>query len=460
MEYSTLNFNPNQIKTPCFVVDESLLEKNLDTLASVKEHTGCKILLALKCFSMFRVFPLIRQYLDGVCASSPHEARLGREEFQKEVHTFAAAYSEIDIIDLCETTDHLVLNSFGQLERFKSLVKKKAEELGRRIELGIRINPEHSEGAVLIYDPCAPGSRLGVKYADFIKALNFGANDKNLYGRNLPNREDKSTNPLDDISGLHWHNLCEQDADCLERTVKAVESRFGEFIPKMQYINFGGGHHITRPGYNIKLLEKIINDFQQRWGVQVYLEPGEAVALNAGFFVATVLDIINDSSAVSRGSISLKNLDDSNKFDKADNINKENMDIVIMDGCVPAHMPDVIEMPYRPNIVNSEKPQTSVNQEFSNNSITAAQTGQTRKYNYRIGGLSCLAGDVAGEYAFDEPLEIGDKLVFTDMAIYSMVKTNTFNGVQLPSIALVRKDDKTVEMVRTFGYLDFKNRLS
>ncbi len=422
MEYSTLNFNPNQIKTPCFVVDESLLEKNLDTLASVKEHTGCKILLALKCFSMFRVFPLIRQYLDGVCASSPHEARLGREEFQKEVHTFAAAYSAGDILDLCETTDHLVFNSFGQLERFKHLVKRRAEELGRRIELGIRINPEHSEGAVPIYDPCAPGSRLGVKYHNFVKAIN---NNKDILGK---------------ISGMHWHNLCEQDADCLERTVKAVESRFGEFIPKMQYINFGGGHHITRPGYNIKLLEKIINDFQQKWGVQVYLEPGEAVALNAGFFVATILDIITDEIIT----------------------NQPNIDITIIDGCVPAHMPDVIEMPYRPNILNSKNPNdltTNLNKTTANSTKSSTQT--TKQYPlYRIGGLSCLAGDVAGEYAFDEPLEIGDKLVFTDMAIYSMVKTNTFNGVQLPSIALVRKDDKTLEMVRAFGYLDFKNRLS
>ncbi len=421
MKYTTLNFNPNQIKTPCFVVDESLLEKNLDTLASVKEHTGCKILLALKCFSMFRVFPLIRQYLDGVCASSPHEARLGREEFCKEVHTFAAAYSEHDILDLCETTDHLVFNSFGQFERFKPLVKRRAEELGRRIELGIRINPEHSEGAVRIYDPCAPGSRLGVKYDNFVKAIN---NNKDILGK---------------ISGMHWHNLCEQDADCLERTVKAVESKFGEFIPKMRYINFGGGHHITRPGYDIKLLEKIINDFQQKWGVQVYLEPGEAVALNAGFFVAAILDIITENIIT----------------------NQPTIDIAIINGCVPAHMPDVLEMPYRPNILNSKNPNdltTNLNKTTANSTKSSTQT--TKQYLYRIGGLSCLAGDVAGEYAFNEPLNIGDKLVFTDMAIYSMVKTNTFNGVQLPSIALVGKDDKTVEMVRTFGYLDFKNRLS
>ncbi|MBF0379158.1 MAG: carboxynorspermidine decarboxylase [Desulfamplus sp.] len=406
-----MNFNPQEINTPCFVIDESLLKQNLDILSSVKKNTGCKILLALKCFSMFKVFPLLRQELDGVCASSPHEARLGREEFKKEVHTFAAAYSENDILDLCETTDHLVFNSFAQLERFKDLVKKRAKELDREIEFGIRINPEHSEGATPIYDPCASGSRLGVKYANFVKAIN---NNKDIIG---------------EVSGIHWHNLCEQDSDCLERTVKAVESKFGEFIPKMKYVNFGGGHHITRIGYNIKLLERIVNDFQQKWGVQVYLEPGEAVALNAGYFVATVLDIIND---------------------------KPDMDIIIMDGCVPAHMPDVLEMPYRPNIVNSTNPD-----ELSINTTESEENSYKKEqYIYRIGGLSCLAGDVAGKYAFKEPLKIGDKLVFTDMAIYSMVKTNTFNGIQLPSIALVRKDDKRVEIVREFDYSDFKNRLS
>ncbi|MBF0229212.1 MAG: carboxynorspermidine decarboxylase [Desulfamplus sp.] len=418
MRRKKMNFNPQEIKTPCFVVDESLLAKNLDILSSVKQNTGCKILLALKCFSMFRVFPLLSQVLDGVCASSPHEARLGREEFKKEVHTFAAAYSEKDILDLCETTDHLVFNSFAQLRRFIPLVKKKAKELNREIEFAIRINPEHSEGAIPIYDPCASGSRLGVKYSNFIKH----ANSIHFI--------DSKKEPLDSvITGLHWHNLCEQDSDCLERTVKAVESKFAEFIPKMKYVNFGGGHHITRIGYNIKLLEKIINDFQQKWGVQVYLEPGEAVALNAGYFVATVLDIIND---------------------------KPDIDIVIMDGCVPAHTPDVMEMPYRPNIVNSTNPD-----DLSTNTTELEENSYKKEqYIYRIGGLSCLAGDVAGKYAFKELLKVGDKLVFTDMAIYSMVKTNTFNGVQLPSIALIRKDDKKIEMVREFGYSDFKHRLS
>lgn len=380
-------FDPKALSTPCFVVDEALLEKNLEILGRVKKRTGCKILLALKCFAMPRSFPMIARVLDGVCASSPHEARLGREAFGREVHTFAAAYAQEDILDLCRTTDHLVFNSFDQYRRFRPLAEQTAAALGRPIEFGIRINPEHSEGAVPIYDPCAPGSRLGVRRADFKEDL------------------------LDGITGLHWHNLCEQDADCLERTVRAAEKGFGEFFSRMEYINFGGGHHITRPGYDLDLLVKTVSDFQDRWGVQVYLEPGEAVALNAGFLTARVLDIIPGPD----------------------------MPIAIMDASVPAHMPDVIEMPYRPHITGSGK------------------AGE-KAWTCRIGGPSCLAGDVAGEYSFDRPLKVGDCLVFEDMAIYSMVKTNTFNGIGLPAICLQRTDGR-VETVRTFGYSDFFNRL-
>lgn len=385
--FQEYRFDVNKVSTPCFVVDEALLQKNLDILSRVKRKTGCKILLALKCFAMPRVFELLRTRLDGVCASSPHEARLGREAFCREVHTFAAAYSQNDILDLCRTTDHLVFNSFAQYDYFKPLVLKTAAKLGRTIHFGIRINPEHSEGTTPIYDPCAPGSRLGVKKAHF--------------------REDL----LEDVKGLHWHNLCEQDADCLERTVLAVEKSFGQYLKQMAYINFGGGHHLTRPGYNLELLEKIIIDFKKRWDVEVYLEPGEAVALNAGHLVATVLDIV-----------------------------QSDMDIAIMDASVPAHMPDVIEMPYRPHITGSGKP------------------GE-KKYTCRIAGLSCLAGDVAGEYSFDAPLHVGSRIVFSDMAIYSMVKTNTFNGIKLPDIYLMRSDPGQLETVRTFGYENFKNRL-
>ncbi|GAB6143312.1 carboxynorspermidine decarboxylase [Desulfocicer niacini] len=382
------SFDTTALPSPCFVVDEAALMHNLKILASVKKQAGCRILLALKCFAMFRVFPLLSKTLDGVCASSPHEARLGREEFGREVHTFAAAYAETDIKNLCDTTDHLVFNSFAQLDRFRPLVAELTKKNGRHIELGIRINPEHSEGAVPIYDPCSPGSRLGIR--------------KKAFPENFPK----------DITGLHWHNLCEQDADCLERTVTAVEERFGEYIPKVKYVNFGGGHHITRPGYDLDLLVKIIRDFKARWGKDVILEPGEAVALNAGVLVATVLDII-----------------------------QADMEIILMDASVPTHMPDVLEMPYRPHIMGSALP------------------GE-KPYTCRIGGPSCLAGDVAGEYSFDAPLSVGDKLIFTDMAIYTMVKTNTFNGVQLPAIALLPAGKTQPEIIKTFGYEDFRSRLS
>ena len=381
-------FDPARVATPAFVIDEGLLADNLTVLGRVKARTGCRILLALKCFAMFRVFPLLAEVLDGVCCSSPHEARLGREEFGHEVHSFAAAYSAADIEALALTSDHLVFNSFAQKERFMPLARQRAAALGRELAFGLRINPEHSEGAVPLYDPCAPGSRLGIRRADF--------------------RVDR----LDGIRGLHWHNLCEQDADCLERTVAAVEHAFADVLPRMAYVNFGGGHHITRPGYDLDLLVQVVNRFRERWGVQVYLEPGEAVALNAGYLVATVLDVVN-----------------------------ADLPVAIIDASVPAHMPDVLEMPYRPHIIGAGEP---------------GEKGWT----CRIGGLSCLAGDVAGEYSFDRPLAPGDRLVFTDMAIYTMVKTNTFNGVQLPSILLYHPDEDRLETVRRFGYEDFKTRLS
>ena len=381
-------FDPARVATPAFVVDEGLLADNLTVLGRVKARTGCRILLALKCFAMYRVFPQLAEVLDGVCCSSPHEARLGREEFGREVHSFAAAYSAADIEDLVLTSDHLVFNSFAQKDRFMPLARQRAAAAGRRLEFGLRINPEHSEGAVPLYDPCAPGSRLGIRRADF------------------------RTDRLDGISGLHWHNLCEQDADCLERTVAAVEHAFGDVLPRMAYVNFGGGHHITRPGYDLDLLVSIVNRFRERWGVQVYLEPGEAVALNAGYLVATVLDVVN-----------------------------ADLPVAVIDASVPAHMPDVLEMPYRPHVIGAGEP---------------GEKGWT----CRIGGLSCLAGDVAGEYSFDRPLVAGDRLVFTDMAIYTMVKTNTFNGVQLPAIVLYHPDEDRLETVRRFGYEDFKTRLS
>ena len=385
-------FDPQAVETPAFVLDEGLLRDNLDVLASVKERAGCKVLLALKCFAMFSVFPMLAERLDGVCASSPHEARLGREEFgpglDKEVHTFAAGYSEKDIRDLCETSDHIVFNSLAQLNRFRPLVRELAAGLGRDIELAVRINPEHSEGAVPIYDPCSPGSRLGIRRAQF------------------------DPDGLDGVTGLHWHNLCEQDADCLARTIEAVEKQFADVLPRMRYVNFGGGHHITRPGYDVDLLVDLIVRFKEKWDVEVYLEPGEAVALNAGYLAATVLDVV-----------------------------QADVPVAVMDSAVPCHMPDVIEMPYRPLIAGSGEP------------------GE-KPWTCRIGGPSCLAGDVAGEYSFDAPLTAGDKLVFTDMAIYTMVKTNTFNGIRLPSIYRFDPRTETMALVRSFGYEEFRNRLS
>lgn len=375
-------FNIEKVPTPAFVVDTAALRHNLNILAGVKERTGCKILLALKGFAMFRVFALLRTVLDGVCASSPDEARLGREEFQKEVHAYAAAFSRSDMQALIPLCDHIVFNSFSQWHRFKSMV----EESKKPISRGIRVNPEHSEGITPLYDPCSPGSRLGVRAEDFI--------NQDLTG----------------ISGLHFHTLCEQNSDALERTVKAFETRFGTFLKTLSWVNFGGGHHITRQDYDTDRLCNIINRIKAEYNVEVYLEPGEAVALNAGFLVASVLDVI-----------------------------RSDMPVAILDTSAATHMPDVLEMPYRPHVINSALP------------------GE-KKFTCRLAGPSCLAGDVIGEYSFDAPLKVEDKLIFTDMAIYSMVKTNTFNGIRLPSILLL--DRGNLEEVRVFGYHDFKMRLS
>jgi carboxynorspermidine decarboxylase len=331
---------------------------------------------------MYATFPLIRKTLDGTCASSVNEARLGREKFGKEVHVYGAAYSDKDFRELLKYADHIDFNSFAQWKRFKPLALKH-----RNKSFGIRVNPEHSEGTVPIYDPGAPNSRLGTIRSEF--------------------RPDE----LDGISYLHFHNLCQQNADALARTVKAVEEKFGEFIPKMKYVNFGGGHHITRGDYDMGLLCTTINDFKKKYSVQVYLEPGEAVALNAGYLVATVLDIV-----------------------------KNGVEIAVLDTSAAAHMPDVLEMPYRPFVIGSGK------------------TGE-KAHNYRLAGMSCLAGDVMGDYSFDEPLKTGDKLVFTDMAIYSMVKTNTFNGLNLPSIGVMDSVKGTFRVLKKFGYRDFAGRL-
>ena len=376
--------NLSRIETPCFVIDEAKVVSNLAILDQVRERTGCRILLALKAFGMFSLFPLIRGTLQGVCASSPHEARLGREEFGGEVHTFAAGYSEADIRELVALSDHLVFNSFSQWQRFRELVAQS----GGNIRCGIRVNPEHSEAPVPIYDPCAPQSRLGVRYEDFV-------------GQDL-----------NGITGLHLHTLCEQNADALARTLDTFEAKFTKYLHGLDWLNLGGGHHITRPDYDLDLLCELIKRFRKKYGVQIYLEPGEAVVLDAGILVASVLDIVHNE-----------------------------MDIAILDASATAHMPDVIEMPYRPEVVGGGRP------------------GE-RAHTYRLAGHSCLAGDVIGDYSFADPLKIGDRVAFLDQAHYTMVKTTTFNGLQLPSIAIYRKESDELQIVRRFGYENFKNRLS
>ena len=373
---------PSNIKTPCFFVDLSLLRKNLDILEEVRKRGNVKILLAQKAFSMFSVYPLCREKLDGTCASSPHEARLGREEFGKEVTSFAAAYSQEDVKELIQYSNHIIFNSLSQLERFREMIPP-------HISIGIRINPEHSEVEEAIYDPCSPDSRLGIRR----KAL----------GDHLP----------EGVTGLHIHNLCEKNADAFQRTLAQVEKEFAPLLAEAKWINFGGGHHITREDYDKELLIDLLLKFRQKWGgKELFLEPGEAIALNTGFLAATVLDIVEASGK-----------------------------IAILDTSAEAHMPDVLEMPYRPFVIGSDFP-------------------GKKPFSYTFAGHSCLAGDVIGKYSFDRELQVGDKLYFTDMAHYTMVKTNTFNGLQLPSIALWEPERNEFTVVREFGYEDFKGRLS
>ncbi len=377
-------YNLSAVKTPAFVVFEEALQHNLSIMQRVMNETGCRILLAMKCFSMYHTFPLISKTLKGICASGPNEAKLGREQFDGEVHAFAAGFSEEDIRELAPICDHLVFNSFSQWKRFGKL----ALELNPKLEAGLRCNPEHSEGEVAIYDPCSPGSRLGIT------------------------RDQFDSTALDGIRGLHFHTLCEMDSDALERTLAAFEEKFGEFLPQMQWVNFGGGHHISREDYNVDRLVRIVNEFKNRHPhLTVYLEPGEAVALNAGVLVASVLDVTKNGQTHN----------------------------AILDTSAACHMPDVIEMPYRPYVIGSGE-------------------AEEKKHTYQLGGLTCLAGDVIGQYSFDKPLEFGDRLEFTDMAIYSMVKTNTFNGIKLPSIYYCKKGGE-LELIKQFGYEDFKTRV-
>ena len=369
------------IPSPSYVIDEELLEENLKTLKYVEERAGCKILLALKAFSMYCEFPLIRKYLSGATASGLYEARLAREEMDKEVHIYSPAYDMRDFDEILGCCDHIIFNSCAQWEKFRDKVK----DAGRHIECGLRVNPEYSEIETDIYNPCFDGSRLGTTLSNLDESI------------------------LPELDGLHFHTMCEQGADTLERTLAVFEEKFGKYIPHMKWVNFGGGHHITRRGYDVELLIKLIKDFKAKYGVEVYLEPGEAVALNCGYLVVTVLDVV-----------------------------KNGIETAILDASAACHMPDVLEMPYRPNIIGAGEP-------------------NEKRYTYRLGGPTCLAGDVIGDYSFDKPLKSGDTLVFCDMAIYTMVKNNTFNGMKLPSIVTWRGSEGKV--VKHFGYEDFKRRI-
>ncbi|MGB5096399.1 MAG: carboxynorspermidine decarboxylase [Porticoccaceae bacterium] len=382
-----VDFDAARVPSPCFVVDEAALEDNLRLLQRVQTESGAKVLLALKAFSMFSLAPLVRRYLAGTCASGLFEARLGREEFGGEVHTFCAAYRDADFDAVLALSDHVVFNSMRQWQHFRArALAARATRPGLRF--GLRVNPRHSEGATPLYDPCAPGSRLGISVEDFAGA------------------------DLTGISGLHFHTLCEQDLPPLARTLAAVEAQFAPWLAQMEWVNFGGGHHITRADYQVDALIALIRDFRARRGVAVYLEPGEAVALNAGVLVTEVLDL-----------------------------KRNDLELAILDTSATCHMPDVIEMPYRPRIYG------------------AAAAGEL-PHSYRLGGQTCLAGDVIGDYSFAAPLRIGQRLLFADMAHYTMVKTNTFNGVPLPAIAVWNSTTDALRLVREFDYRDFRDRLS
>ena len=371
-----------ELKTPCYVIDEQKLIKNLEILKSVQDRTGCKILLAQKAFSAFCVYPLMSKYLSGTTASGLYEAKLGHECFGKETHIFAPAFKENDFEEILKICGHIVFNSFSQLEKYRDKWQN------ADVSVGIRLNPEFStqEGHE-IYDPCAYGSRLGVTKANF--------------------REDL----LDGVEGFHFHTLCEQNSDDLVSTFKAVEEKFGKYFYNAKWLNFGGGHHITRPGYDIATLEHCIARAQNAWGVTVYLEPGEACALNAGYLLTRVLDVVKNGDTT----------------------------VAILDASAACHMPDVIEMPYRPPL------------------FAAAEPGE-KPCTVRLAGPTCLAGDVIGDYGVDAVPNVGDLLVFGDMAIYTTCKNNTFNGMPLPGI-YARKPDGTTRKIVTFGYTDFKCRL-
>jgi carboxynorspermidine decarboxylase len=379
-----LSFTAGPLQTPVYLLDESLMEENMRILRYVKDRTGCKIFHALKAYASFATFPMMSRYLDGICASGLNEARLGHEEFKKEVHTFGAAYGEEEIRQILQYSDSIIFNSFYQLEKYRRIAQK------NNVEIGLRVNPGHAEVTTEMYNPCAPYSRLGIVH--------------DIFNEEFPKN-------VKIVNGLHFHAMCEQNSDVLKRILASFEKLYGQYIKGLKWVNFGGGHHITRDDYDLERLIKLINTFKKKYGVQVYLEPGEASVLNAGVLISSVLDIVRNKA-----------------------------EIAIMDASAETHMPDVLLMPYRPHVMKSGQP-------------------KEKKYTYRLGGPSCLAGDVIGDYSFDVPLKRGDKLVFTDMALYSIVKSTTFNGINLPDIAVIR-DEGEIKLVKTFGYKDYKNKQS
>jgi carboxynorspermidine decarboxylase len=378
-----INTDMNTLPSPCWLLEEDKLIENLELISMVKQKSGAKVLLALKGYALWKSFHLLKPYLDGCCASGLHEAKLADETFTKEVHTYAPAFKKEEIDEIARISHHLVFNSPAQFHAFA----QQAKEINPKLSLGLRVNPEYSESPKEIYNPCGIHSRLGTTV------------------NNL------DTSILDLCDGLHFHALCEQDASALENVLKNFEDKFGAYIPKMKWINFGGGHHITRKGYDIEKLIYLISTFKSKYNVEVYLEPGEAIGWETGTLITTVLDIVNNG-----------------------------IDIAILDSSAEAHMPDTIIMPYRAEVSG------------------AANTGE-KAYTYRLAGNTCLAGDIMGDYSFDTPLHIGDKVIFEDQMHYTMVKATTFNGIKLPTIA-IKKIDGSIEIVREFGYEDFKNRLS
>lgn len=373
-------YNIENVPTPSYVIDEGQLRKNLEILKSVEERTGAHILLAQKAFSNYKFYPLIGEYISGATASGLFEARLAYEEMHGENHIYSPAYKDDEFGEILDICDHIVFNSFSQWKKFR----KRALEHGG--SFGLRINPERSTQEHGIYDPCAFGSRLGITIANF------------------------EPDELEGISGLHFHTLCEQNSDDLAATLAAVEEKFGKYLYDMEWLNFGGGHHITRSDYDVELLVSEINRIRQKYDVEVYLEPGEAVALNAGYLMTTVCEIVDNG-----------------------------IKTAILDTSAACHMPDVLEMPYRPPLKDGY------------------ETGE-KPFTYRLSSLTCLAGDIIGDYSFEKPLNIGDRLMFCDMAIYTMVKNNTFNGMALPSIYKMAENGD-ISLIREFGYSDFKNRL-